>query len=75
MLLDKISDPDTRHWYIQQTVKNGWSRNALRGLKKQIGVAKWQAQFVKSLPKDLKDSLPSIEELEKELSTTRGQQR
>jgi predicted nuclease of restriction endonuclease-like (RecB) superfamily len=29
MLLDKISDPETRHWYIQQTVKNGWSRNVL----------------------------------------------
>jgi predicted nuclease of restriction endonuclease-like (RecB) superfamily len=48
---------------------------ALRGLKKPIGVAKWQAQLVKSLPNDLKGSLPSIEELEKELSTTRGQQR
>jgi hypothetical protein len=48
---------------------------ALRGLKKPIGVAKWQTQLVKSLPKDLKGSLPSIEELEKELSTTIGQQR
>ena len=29
MLLDKISDPETRHWYIQQTVKNGWSRSII----------------------------------------------
>jgi len=48
---------------------------ALRGLKKPIGVAKWQARLVKSLPNDLKGSLPSIEELEKELSTTKGQKR
>ncbi len=47
---------------------------ALRGLKKPIGVAKWQAQLVKSLPSDLKGSLPSIEELEEELSTTKGQE-
>ena len=46
---------------------------ALRGLQKPIGVAKWQAQLVKSLPSDLKGSLPSIEELERELSTTKEQ--
>src|ERR1700722_9002588 len=28
-LLDKISDPDQRIWYIKKTIENGWSRNVL----------------------------------------------
>lgn len=41
---------------------------ALRDLHKPIGVAEWQTRLVRSLPKELKPSLPSIQELEKELS-------
>jgi hypothetical protein len=40
---------------------------ALRDLKKPIGVAEWETRIVKSLPKGLKGSLPSVEEIEKEL--------
>lgn len=40
---------------------------ALRDLKKPIGVAQWQTKIVKSLPKELRGSLPTIKELEKEL--------
>lgn len=40
---------------------------ALRDLKKPIGVAQWETKIVKSLPKELKGSLPSIEQIEKEL--------
>lgn len=40
---------------------------ALRDLKKPIGVAEWKTRLVKTLPKEFKSSLPSIEELEKEL--------
>jgi len=43
---------------------------ALRDLKKPIGVAQWQTKIVKSLPKELRGSLPTIEELEKELGGT-----
>ena len=43
---------------------------ALRDFKKPIGVAQWQTKFVKSLPKELRGSLPTIEELEKELGGT-----
>jgi hypothetical protein len=39
---------------------------ALRDLKKPVGVAEWKTRIVKSLPKELKDSLPSVQELEKE---------
>lgn len=42
---------------------------ALRDLKKPIGVASWETRMVKSLPKELKSDLPSVEEIEKELSS------
>ena len=29
VLLDKVSDPTKRLWYIQKTIENGWSRNVL----------------------------------------------
>jgi len=41
---------------------------ALRDIKKPIGVANWQTKLVETLPKELKGSLPTIEEIEKELS-------
>jgi len=41
---------------------------ALRDLKKPIGVAEWQTRLVHSLPKELKGSLPSIEEIEAEFA-------
>ena len=41
---------------------------ALRGLKKPIGVAGWETKLVEKLPKALAGSLPTVEELEAELS-------
>lgn len=41
---------------------------ALRDIKKPIGVAEWKTKLTRSLPKNLKGSLPSIEELEGSLS-------
>lgn len=41
---------------------------ALRDLKKPIGVASWETRIVKSLPKELKGILPSVEEIEKEFA-------
>lgn len=40
---------------------------SLAGYQNPIGVAEWKNQMVKALPEDLKSSLPSIEEIEKEL--------
>ncbi len=40
---------------------------ALRDLRKPIGVADWETKIVKSLPKELKGSLPTVEEIEAEL--------
>lgn len=40
---------------------------SLSGFTNPIGVANWEREIMKSLPENLKASLPSIEEIEKEL--------
>ncbi len=40
---------------------------ALRDVNKPIGIAEWQTQLTKSLPKELQTNLPTIEQLEAEL--------
>ena len=40
---------------------------ALRDINKPIGVADWETRIVKSLPQELKSSLPTVEEIEEEL--------
>jgi hypothetical protein len=42
---------------------------ALRDLRKPIGVAGWETKIVEKLPKELKGSLPTVQELEAELSS------
>ena len=42
---------------------------ALRDLKKPIGVAEWRTRLVESLPKKLQGSLPTVAEIEAELSS------
>jgi len=46
--------------------------HALRHLKRPIGVAEWETTLVERLPKDLKGSLPTVQELESELSGEAG---
>ena len=41
---------------------------ALRHLKRPVGVAEWETQIVEKLPKKLKGSLPTVEEIEAELT-------
>jgi len=48
---------------------------ALRELKRPIGVAEWETKLVDSLPKELEGSLPTVEELEAELSPSRAHPR
>jgi hypothetical protein len=57
-LLDKLKSPDLRLWYAQKTIEHGWSKN----------VADWERYITENLPDDIKSSLPSIEEIERELS-------
>jgi hypothetical protein len=42
-----------------------WRSNL--GHSKPMGIAEWETQITRTLPEDLKPSLPSIEEIEKEL--------
>ncbi len=46
---------------------------ALRNFKKPIGVAEWETKIVKKLPDEFKGSLPTVEEIEAEL-TREGRQ-
>jgi predicted nuclease of restriction endonuclease-like (RecB) superfamily len=53
LLLDKVKDLDSRIWYIQQTIENGWSRSVLlhwvdSGLHNRQ--AKAVTNFQKTLP-------------------------
>ena len=41
---------------------------ALRHLKRPVGVAEWERHLVEKLPKELRSSLPTVEEIEAELS-------
>ena len=41
---------------------------ALRGFTKPVGVADWETRLVDSLPDELQGSLPTVEEIEAELS-------
>lgn len=47
---------------------------ALRGIAKPMGVAEWQTQLVESLPEELRGSLPTVDEIEAELSTLQCEQ-
>ena len=46
---------------------------ALKGVNKAIGVSEYR--LTRTLPKELKSSLPSIEEIEAELSTNKAARR
>jgi hypothetical protein len=41
---------------------------ALRGFGRPIGVAEWETQITRRLPKELKGSLPTVTEIEAELA-------
>lgn len=42
---------------------------ALRGLSQPVGVADWETQLIRKLPTSLEGSLPTVEQLEAELTT------
>jgi len=74
-LIERLDDQETRLWYAEQTIRNGWSQPilymqieyALRNLNKPIGIAEWETRLVEKIPDDLKGSLPTVEEIEAEL--------
>ena len=47
---------------------------ALRGINRPLGVVNWETELVRQLPEELKSSLPTVEELELELSADLGEE-
>ncbi len=65
LVCDKEDKP-TIGLILCQTKKNFTAEYALRGITKPIGVAAYEIEIIKKLPKNLKSSLPTIEEIEAE---------
>ena len=51
-----------------KTKNNFTVEYALRDIHKPMGVAEYETKIMESLPKDLKGSLPTVEEFEAELN-------
>ncbi len=51
------------HWMLRDRM----ATCALRHLKRPLGVANWETRLVERLPKELRGSLPTVEEIEAEL--------
>lgn len=67
-LLAHADDKPTIGLLLCKEKNNVVAEYALRGYKTPIGVAEWRDTVVKSLPEEFSASLPSISELEAELS-------
>lgn len=67
-LLRHKDDNPTIGLLLCKTKKNFTVEYALRDVHKPIGVAEYEIKLVESLPKNLKSSLPTINEIETELA-------
>lgn len=67
-LLAQADDQPTIGLLLCKTKNNVVAEYSLRGFSKPIGIAEWESEIVKSLPKEFASTLPSISELEAELS-------
>ena len=67
---DRLRSPDdkpTIGLLLCKTKDNFTAEYALRNIASPIGVAAYETEIIKKLPKELKSSLPTIEEIEEEL--------
>ena len=58
ILMDKIKDIEVRKWYINETVKNGWSSNIL---KMQIDSKLYERQATAEKINNFQNTLPDIQ--------------
>lgn len=58
LLLDKIKDIEIRKWYINETVKNGWSVNIL---EMQINSKLYERQAIADKVSNFENTLPDIQ--------------
>lgn len=66
-LIRDVQDNQTLGLLLCKTKDNFTAEYALRDINKPIGVAAYQTELMKKLPKELKSSLPTIKEIEAEL--------
>lgn len=67
-LLIHADDQPTIGLLLCKTKNNVVAEYSLRGFSKPMGIAEWESEIVKSLPEEFTSTLPSISELEAELS-------
>ncbi|WP_255769469.1 PDDEXK nuclease domain-containing protein [Pseudarthrobacter sulfonivorans] len=67
-LMAHPEDRPTIGLLLCKTKNNVVAEYSLQGFSKPIGVAEWESEIVKSLPEEFVSTLPSISELEAELS-------
>ncbi|MGX1160754.1 putative nuclease of restriction endonuclease-like (RecB) superfamily [Arthrobacter sp. SLBN-100] len=67
-LLAHAQDQPTIGLLLCKTKNNVVAEYSLRGFAKPIGIAEWESEIVKSMPEEFISTLPSISELEAELS-------
>lgn len=67
-LLAHVDDQPTIGLLLCKTKNNVVAEYSLRGFSKPIGIAEWESEIVKSMPEEFTSALPSISELEAELS-------
>ena len=68
-LLRHADDKPTIGLILCKTKNNVVAEYALRGYNAPIGVAEWKAAITASLPAELENVLPTVEELEAELES------
>lgn len=67
--LRHVSDQPSIGIILCKTKDNVFAEYVLRNFNRPIGIAEFEVKLVEKLPKALKSSLPTIEEIEAELST------
>jgi predicted nuclease of restriction endonuclease-like (RecB) superfamily len=67
-LLAHAQDQPTIGLLLCKTKNNVVAEYSLRGFSKPIGIAEWESEIVRALPEEFTATLPSISELEAELS-------
>ena len=66
-LIRTPEDNPTIGLILCKTKDNFTAEYALRNISSPIGIAEYETEILKKLPKELKSSLPTVEEIEAEL--------
>lgn len=80
VLIEKVKDKNIRSWYMEECIKNNWTRNvlifqienSLKNFNKPVGVSSYQfvSDFKKSLYEQLLLEDYTVSSLEEEVITS-----